>query len=120
MEGDGGRASRPGSMRGPLTPRGSNGHSVDGESGFTARRESNVYKDILAEMEGGARGELPTLHEQIEAVRPASAQAAPASPPAHPPARPLATAAPALRTRCLVTSEQPRPRRAGGDFRCGR
>jgi MFS family permease len=76
---------RPGSVR-SLTPRGSDGRSVDGEGGLTARRESNVYKDILAEMESGARGELPTLHEQIEAVRPAPARASTA----HPPVLPLA------------------------------
>ena len=51
---------------GVATPR-----SADGEGARTARssrRDSNVYKEILGQMEDGARGELPTLHEQIEAA----------------------------------------------------
>lgn len=89
--------TRPGCVR-SLTPSGSDGRSVDGEGGLTARRESNVYKDILAEMESGARGELPTLHEQIEAVR-HNSRPAELRPPARTPARLPARACPPAQPR---------------------
>jgi len=104
--------TRPGSMR-SLTPRGSDGRSVDGEGGLTARRESNVYKDILAEMESGARGELPTLHEQIEAVRPAPALAAPVLLPVRPSARPPARTCRACPANKMPGDEQATSAQAG-------